>query len=124
MACSAYIADITEPNIRTKRLAFLTGCFGTGFTIGKAVGGVLKEELGFTYTFAFGTLVSVLSCLYAMLFLKDSALIREERLHQEAAGDGRGNETVKKGLQNISNSTFKEKLKEMFSLMNVRAVLK
>ena len=84
----------------------------------------MKEELGFTCTFAFGTLVSVLSCLYAMLFLKDSAFLREVRLRQEAAGDGRGNETVKKDLLNISNSAFKEKLKEMFSLMNVKSVLK
>ena len=124
MACSAYMADITEPNIRTKRMAFLTGCFGSGFTIGKAVGGALKEELGFTYTFAFGMLVSVLSCVYAMLFLKDSALIREERLRQEAVGDGRGDEYVMKDLQKIPNSTFKEKVKEIFSPMNVKAVLK
>ena len=76
------------------------------------------------YNFALGMLVSVLTSVYAAVFLKDSTRIREERLRREAAGDGKSDETVKKDMQVISNSTVKEKLKELFSLMNVKAALK
>ena len=124
MACNAYLADITEPKHRTKRVAFMTGCFWIGYNSGKALSGVIKEELGFMYNFALGMLVSVLTSVYAMVFLKDSTRIREERLRREAAGDGKSDETVKKDMQVISNSTVKEKLKELFSLMNVKAALK
>ena len=51
MACNAYLADITEPKHRTKRVAFMSGCFWIGYSSGKALSGVIKEELGFMYNF-------------------------------------------------------------------------
>ena len=125
MACNAYLADITEPKHRTKRVAFMTGCFWIGFNSGKALSGVIKEELGFMYNFALGALVSFLTSVYAVVFLKDSTLLREARLSQGEAAHGQGDETIMKEIRITSqHATTKEKLKQLFSLMNVRAALK
>ena len=124
MACNAYLADITEPKHRTKRVAFMTGCFWIGYNSGKALSGVIKEELGFMYNFALGMLVSVLTSVYAMVFLKDSTLIRDKRLRKEAAEDGKGDKIETKKLQMSSKATTMDKLKQLFSLMNVKAALK
>ena len=124
MACNAYLADITEPKHRTKRVAFMTGCFWIGYNSGKALSGVIKEELGFMYNFALGMLVSVLTSVYAMVFLKDSTLIRDKRLRKEAAEDGKGDKIETKKLQMSSKATTVDKLKQLFSLMNVKAALK
>ena len=124
MACNAYLADITEPKHRTKRVAFMTGCFWIGYNSGKALSGVIKEELGFMYNFALGMLVSVLTSVYAMVFLKDSTLIRDKRLRKVAAEDGKGDKIETKKLQMNSKATTMDKLKQLFSLMNVKAALK
>ena len=124
MACNAYLADITEPKHRTKRVAFMTGCFWIGYNSGKALSGVIKEELGFMYNFALGMLVSVLTSVYAMVFLRDSTLIRDKRLRKEAAEDGKGDKIETKKLQMSSKATTMDKLKQLFSLMNVKAALK
>ena len=124
MACNAYLADITEPKHRTKRVAFMTGCFWIGYNSGKALSGVIKEELGFMYNFALGMLVSVLTSVYAMVFLKDSTLIRDKRLRKEAAEDGKGDKIETKKLQMSSKATTMDKLKQLFSLMNIKAALK
>ena len=124
MACNAYLADITEPKHRTKRVAFMTGCFWIGFNSGKALSGVIKEELGFMYNFALGALVSFLTSVYAVVFLKDSILLREARLSQGEAEHGQVDETIRKEIQITSHATTKEKLKQLFSLKNVKASLK
>ena len=125
MACNAYLADITEPKHRTKRVAFMTGCFWIGFNSGKALSGVIKEELGFMYNFALGALVSFLTSAYAVVFLKDSTRLRDERLRQEEAVHGQGDEAIMKEVRITSHhATTKEKLKLLFSLGNVKAALK
>ena len=124
MACNAYLADITEPKHRTKRVAFMTGCFWIGYNSGKALSGVIKEELGFMYNFSLGMLVSVLTSVYAMVFLKDSTLIRDKRLRKEAVEDGKGDKIEKKKQQMIPKSTTLDKLQQLFSLMNVKAAVK
>ena len=124
MACNAYLADITEPKHRTKRVAFMTGCFWIGYNSGKALSGVIKEELGFMYNFSLGMLVSVLTSVYAMVFLKDSTLIRDKRLRKEAVEDGKGDKIEEKKQQMIPKSTTSDKLQQLFSLMNVKAAVK
>ena len=117
------MADITEPRHRTKRVAFMTGCYWIGFNSGKALGGIIKEELGFMYNFALGMLASVLTSVYAAVFLKDSTRIREERLHKEAF---RANKTDRPITHNknqnnvISETTNIDKFKNLFSLKNIQ----
>ena len=65
LACNAYLADITDPKHRTKRVAFMTGSYFIGYNIGKALAGVIKEELGFMYNFGFGMGVAILTGVYA-----------------------------------------------------------
>ena len=38
---SAYIADITPPELRSKRLGLIGAAFGVGFVLGPAIGGIL-----------------------------------------------------------------------------------
>ena len=102
----------------------MTGCFWIGYNSGKALSGVIKEELGFMYNFSLGMLVSVLTSVYAMVFLKDSTLIRDKRLRKEAVEDGKGDKIEKKKQQMIPKSTTLDKLQQLFSLMNVKAAVK
>ena len=44
LGCYAYIADISEPENRTRRLAMLDGLFPLGFYIGNASSGVIKVK--------------------------------------------------------------------------------
>ena len=76
------------------------------------------------YNFGLGMLVSVLTGVYAIVFLKDSTRIREERLRREATSDEKGDGTVKKDMKVLTKSTFKEKLTDLFSLVNVKAGVK
>ncbi|TRY72153.1 hypothetical protein TCAL_00254 [Tigriopus californicus] len=68
----AYIADITDPSTRTKRMAFLSGLWPIGSNIGKALGGLIKNQLGFMYNFAIGMLVALVAMLYIVLFVKET----------------------------------------------------
>jgi multidrug resistance protein len=40
---SAYIADITPPELRSKRLGLIGAAFGVGFVLGPAIGGILSH---------------------------------------------------------------------------------
>ena len=123
MACNAYMADITEPRHRTKRVAFMTGCYWIGFNSGKAIGGIIKEELGFMYNFALGMLASVLTSVYAAVFLKDSTHIREERLHQEASVANKTDGSITHNKNQtivLSEATNIDKFKKLFSLQNIQ----
>ena len=122
MACNAYLADITDPKHRTKRFAFMSGCFSIGFNIGKGLSGVIKEELGFMYNFAFGMLASMLTGAYAVVFLKNSAHARAMRLHKETADEkeGKTNSDEKEEVKQIKEATTQEKLRQLFSLKNIK----
>ena len=40
---SAYIADITPPENRSKRMGLIGAAFGIGFVLGPAIGGLLSQ---------------------------------------------------------------------------------
>ena len=127
MACNAYMADVTDPSDRTRRVAFMTGLLYPGFNLGKALSLPIKENLGFMYNFGFGMLVTVLTALYVIFFVPDSIHIREKRLKKQAAEIDHSPEvdfTIEghdsTEAEHAANSSVKEKLKRLFSLKNVK----
>ena len=78
MACYSYISDVSEPKMRTKRIAFLDGLFPLGFYLGNSLSGIIKVQLGMAYNFGFGMLSAMLAVLYGCLFVKESNVEREE----------------------------------------------
>jgi DHA1 family tetracycline resistance protein-like MFS transporter len=48
-AAQAYIADITPPEQRAKRMGIIGAAFGLGFAFGPTLGGVIKTFLGIEY---------------------------------------------------------------------------
>ena len=91
-----------------------------GFNSGKALGGVIKTHLGFPYNFALGMLASMLTSLYAVVFLKDSSCLREERLSKEAFKDKEDIYVSKSQTHVVSTATNLEKFKKLFSLKNIQ----
>ena len=91
MAANAYIADITSPATRTKRMAFLAGLWPVGSNIGKALSGLIKSNFGLMYNFVFGMVISLVSVLYIVIFVPDSKDLIRKRLEEmgETAQEGR-----------------------------------
>ena len=129
MACNAYLADITDPKHLTKRVAIMSGGSLIGINIGKGLSGVINEELGFMYNFAFGMLSSVLTAVYAIVFLKNSVRLREMRLHHKTGIDvvekkGKTNlDSLKDGKQ-LNVATTHEKIRQLFSFKNIKDGMK
>ena len=85
LACYSYISDVSEPEMRTKRIAFLDGLFPLGFYLGNSLSGIIKVRLGMAYNFGFGMVSAMLAVLYCCIFVKDSHVKRDERLKNELA---------------------------------------
>ena len=83
IAAYSYLSDITEPEMRTKRIAFCDGMFLMGFYIGNMLGGPVKKYLGYGYNFSFGMLCSILAVAWCILFVKDSKAQRDAKLAKE-----------------------------------------
>ncbi len=136
MAAHAYIADATDVRTRTSRMAFLTGLWPVGSNIGKALSGVIKERLGFMYNFGFGMIMSVVAILYVVFFMKESTVIRDERIRREkkeaaeAAAAALGEKLMPPDEHAIkkdededvdpSKASFKEKVIAFFDLRNLQ----
>ena len=81
MAANCFIADITTPETRTKRMSLLNGLSPVGSNIGKALSGMIKSNLGLMYNFIIGLTVTLISTLYVLLFVTDSQeLVRERNI--------------------------------------------
>lgn len=75
---SAYIADITPPEERSKRMGGIIGVsFGLGFLLGPAIGGFLSKWGYGTAAFAVGSL-SVLNWIFAFFLLREPQTHRQE----------------------------------------------
>ncbi|GAB4207030.1 MAG: tetracycline resistance MFS efflux pump [Bacteroidia bacterium] len=73
----AYIADITPPHERTKKMALIGMAFGLGFILGPPVGGFLMNidaHHGIKYVGLFTTLLCILNFVFVILFLSESNL--------------------------------------------------
>ena len=85
LACYSYISDVSEPEMRTKRIAFLDGVFPVGFYLGNSLSGIIKMQLGFMANFGLGMASATLAVLYCIFFVKDSHIKRDERLEKQSA---------------------------------------
>jgi DHA1 family tetracycline resistance protein-like MFS transporter len=75
---SAYIADISTPENKTKNFGMVGAAFGIGFIIGPAIGGLLGNfDIRAPFLFAAG--LSLLNLIYGTVVLKESLAIENRR---------------------------------------------
>ncbi|MFN0109480.1 MAG: TCR/Tet family MFS transporter [Blastocatellia bacterium] len=70
-AANAYIADVSTAEDRAKNFGMLGACFGVGFIIGPALGGVLGEY-GYRLPFIVAACLNLLNWLYGFFVLPES----------------------------------------------------
>jgi MFS transporter, DHA1 family, tetracycline resistance protein len=67
---AAYIADITPPENRSRRMGLIGAAFGVGFVLGPAIGGILSH-FWIAGPFWFGAGVALLNAIAVLLFLPE-----------------------------------------------------
>jgi DHA1 family tetracycline resistance protein-like MFS transporter len=70
-AANAYIADVSPPEQRGRNFGLVGACFGAGFIVGPAAGGVLAE-LGLRAPFIAAAILTLCNFLYGFLVLPES----------------------------------------------------
>lgn len=77
---SAYIADITPPESRSKRIGLIGAAFGIGFVLGPAIGGILSH-FSVAAPFWFAALLSVLNAVMMWIMLPEPEhhIVRQQR---------------------------------------------
>lgn len=76
---TAYIADLTEKNERTKYIAKISAVFSIGFIFGPAFGGILGH-LGLMWVFLLSALITLGNFFVVLFFLPESIKKKEEAL--------------------------------------------
>ena len=71
---SAYLADITPPDKRAERFGRLSACFGLGFIVGPALGGVMAGW-GAGYPFAAAAVFSAVTLVVTLVVLPRMPLV-------------------------------------------------
>ncbi|HVF70768.1 MAG TPA: MFS transporter [Chthoniobacterales bacterium] len=81
----AYIADVTEPEKRSRAMGMIGAAFGLGFTFGPLIGGVMSR-ISYSAPFFFSAGLAVINAALIYLILPES-LSREQRAqpHKEAS---------------------------------------
>jgi DHA1 family tetracycline resistance protein-like MFS transporter len=75
---SAYIADISTPENKTRNFGMVGAAFGIGFIIGPAIGGLLGNfDIRAPFLFAAG--LSLLNLIYGTIVLKESLSLENRR---------------------------------------------
>jgi MFS transporter, DHA1 family, tetracycline resistance protein len=67
---SAYIADITPPENRSKRIGLIGAAFGVGFVLGPAIGGILSH-FSVVAPFWFAAILSILNAIVMWIVLPE-----------------------------------------------------
>lgn len=75
---TAYIADISTDENRTKNFGLVGAAFGVGFIIGPAIGGVLGD-VGIRVPFLFAAGLSFLNFVYGFFVLKETLSVENRR---------------------------------------------
>ena len=75
---TAYIADISTPETKTKNFGMVGAAFGIGFVIGPAIGGLLGD-FNMRAPFLFAAGLSLLNLIYGAIVLKESLSLENRR---------------------------------------------
>ncbi|MGC4060265.1 MAG: MFS transporter [Aquabacterium sp.] len=75
---NAYVADITQPQDRTKNYGLLGAMFGLGFIMGPVLGGVLGDH-DVHWPFLLAGSLSLLNCVYGYFVLPESLPLDKRR---------------------------------------------
>ncbi|MGV8949640.1 MAG: TCR/Tet family MFS transporter [Cypionkella sp.] len=78
---NAFIADVTTPENRARYFGLLGACFGLGFVIGPAIGGLLGE-FGPRVPFFVAAAISVLNLIYGYFVLPETLAPENRRKFQ------------------------------------------
>ena len=77
-----------------------------GYLPGMALSSVIRSNLGFMPTFAFGMMTALLAMTYSIFVLKDSRVLRAKRLQKEQGkADAQGRDSI--ALKNITKNITK-----------------
>lgn len=79
---TAYVADITSVEERSKAMGYISAAISTGFIIGPGIGGFIAEY-GIRMPFFFAAVIAFAACLLSSLLLKDS-LTKEQLIEISA----------------------------------------
>ncbi len=70
-AASAYIADVSPPELRARNFGLIGACFGVGFVVGPAAGGLLGAY-GLRLPFMVAAVLNLCNALYGFFVLPES----------------------------------------------------
>src|SRR4029078_6804294 len=70
-AANAYIADVSPPEERAKNFGLMGACFGVGFIVGPALGGLLGSQ-GLRMPFLVAAVLTLINWLYGCFVLPES----------------------------------------------------
>lgn len=89
MAVYSYVADITTPENRTKRLGVLDACWYIGGPLGRLLGGWLYRVAGYPTVFLLSIILWFICFLYVLLFVRESVDKSAHRLSTQEVQDAR-----------------------------------
>ena len=72
LASYSYMADVTSPETRTKRLALLDSFMSFGYMMGLPLGTFIKNQYGFVTLFSTASMIILTTILYVIFVLKET----------------------------------------------------
>ena len=66
------MTDVTSPETRTKRLAFLDSFMSIGYMMGLPIGTFIKNNYGFVALFSTASMIILTAILYVIFVLKET----------------------------------------------------
>ncbi len=87
-AVTAFIADITTMEMRSRAMGYMSAAISTGFIIGPGIGGFLAE-LGTRVPFFAAAVVALISALASLIFLKEPERYKSAVIEAKTSGLGR-----------------------------------
>jgi len=84
-AVTAFIADITTLETRSKAMGYMSAAISTGFIIGPGIGGFLAE-FGHRVPFFAAAIVALISAIVSFIFLKEPERHKEAMIKEKTTG--------------------------------------